>query len=154
MIWSIYQLRQHKICAWFSSNCFESLLLETSEFSETKVNAFSPFPGNSKFSIRSKKSWSAGNGLDLNKKFNKNYPIRRIVQRIRHKKMGVIFSTEDVETENESFFDAKYIYKILRLGKAPEIWISKIHSKVTFPAIKNVWLVVRSWWKLHYISLI
>ena len=68
--------------------------------------------GNSKFSIRGKKSWSAGNGLDLKEKFNKNYLIRRIVQRIRHKKMGVIFNTEDVESENESFFDAKYIYKI------------------------------------------
>ena len=50
--------------------------------------------------------------MDLKEKFNKNYPIRRIVQRIRHKKMGVIFNTEDVESENESFFDAKYIYKL------------------------------------------
>ena len=94
--------------------------------------------GNSKFSIRGKKSWSAGNGLDLKEKFNKNYPIRRIVQRIRHKKMGVIFSTEDVETENESFFDAKYIYKIsitpilpiLNFGshtQKPTVWIIEIY---------------------------
>ena len=40
--------------------------------------------------------------------------------------MGVIFSTEDVETENESFFDAKYIYKISDLFQGPKSEIKSI----------------------------
>ena len=40
------------------------------------------------------------------------------------------------------------------LGRASGTWISKIYSKVTFPAIKNDSLVVRSWFKVRYISLI
>jgi len=37
------------------------------------------------------------------------------------------------------------------LGRASGTWISKIYSKVTFPAIKNDSLVARSWFKVRYI---
>ena len=43
---------------------------------------------------------------------------------------------------------------ILKLGEASETWISKIRSKVTFPSIKIVLWITRSWFKVRYIPLI
>ena len=114
---------------------------------------------------RPSETWISKKSLESHFSFNKKCLVGRMVMNqsaLYFPGLGECFTYPECRCTTHRKFSTGFWSQSLRqkltqngeLGRASGTWISKIYSKVTFPAIKNDLLVVWSWFKMRYISLI